>query len=160
MFIWFVAMSFALVLLVFDSAALDYRLIMAGSLVPYVGYLWGEPWVLHSVAFPVVLMIGVMLVGWGRRLFQRRWLGLPIGVFLHQVLAATWTDEKLFWWPALGVDVEGARPAVAPPVLIVVLELAGIAVAVWLHRMLGFDSPERRRRFLQTGQVDRARLRR
>lgn len=159
MVLWFVAMSFALVLLVFDSAALDYRLIMAGSLVPYLDHLWGPPWVMHSVLFPVVLMIAVMLVGWGRRLFQRRWLGLPIGVFLHQVLAATWTDQNLFWWPVFGVDVDGASPGLAPVPVVVVLELIGFAVFVWLFRRLGFDAGARRERFLRTGQVDRSLLR-
>lgn len=158
-FLWFLALSFALVLLVFDSAALDYRLIMAGSLLPYVDYLWGGPWVLHSVLFPVALMIAVMLIGWGRRLVQRRWLGLPIGVFLHQVLAATWTSERLFWWPAFGLDLDGAEPSVPPAALAVVLELAGAAVFVWLYRFLGLDDAGRRERFTRTGQVDRSRLR-
>lgn len=159
MFLWFLALSFALVLLVFDSAALDYRLIMAGSLLPYADFLWGAPWVMHSVLFPVAMMVAVMLLGWGRRLVQRRWLGLPIGVFLHQVLAATWTSEKLFWWPAFGVDIEGVRPNVPPTILTIVLELVGAAVFVWLFRFLGFSDAGRRERFKRTGQVDRALLR-
>jgi len=117
MFFWFVALSFALVLMVFDSAALDYRLIMVGSLVPWLDFLVGGPWVLHSVFAPVLIMIAVMLIGWGRRLFQRRWLGLPIGIFLHQVLAATWTSQKLFWWPSFGFGLDGEAPSVPPIVL-------------------------------------------
>ena len=110
MVFWFAALSFALVLMVFDSAALDYRLIMTGSLLPWLDFLVDGPWVLHSVFAPVAMMIAVMIIGWGRRLVQRRWLGLPIGVFLHQVLAATWTSQTLFWWPAFGLDVAGERP--------------------------------------------------
>ena len=159
MVLWFAALSFALVLLVFDSAALDYRLIMAGSLLPWVGFLWGQPWVLHSVFFPVVLMVLVMLIGWGRRLAQRRWLGLPIGVFLHQVLSGTWTSQELFWWPAFGFTVDGVRPSVAPTGLWIVMELIGLAVFLWLYRFLGFDDHGRRQRFLRTGHVDRALLR-
>jgi len=159
MVIWFVALSFALVLVVFDSAALDYRLIMAGSLLPWLDFIWGDPWVMHSVFFPVAMMIAVMLVGWGRRLVQRRWLGLPIGVFLHQVLAATWTSKELFWWPAFGFGLDGARPSVAPAPLAIVLELIGVAIAVWLYRFLGFSDAGRRQRFKETGHVDRALLR-
>ncbi len=159
MVLWFLALSFALVLLVFDSAGLDYRLIMVGSLLPYADFVWGGPWVMHSVLFPVALMVAVMLVGWGRRLVQRRWLGLPIGVFLHQVLAATWTNEKLFWWPAFGLDTDGVRPAVPPAALVVFLELIGLAVFVWLYRFLGFGDAGRRERFGRTGHVDRERLR-
>ena len=159
MVLWFLGLSFALVLLVFDSAALDYRLIMAGSVLPWLDFLWGPPWLMHSVFFPVAMMIAVMLIGWGKRLVQRRWLGLPIGVFVHQVLSATWTSKELFWWPAFGFDVDGARPSVPSPVLAVVLEVIGLAALIWLYRMLGFSDPARRDRFRRTGHIDRALLR-
>ena len=159
MVLWFLGLSFALVLLVFDSAALDYRLIMAGSVLPWIDFLWGPPWLMHSVFFPVAMMIAVMLIGWGKRLVQRRWLGLPIGVFVHQVLSATWTSKELFWWPAFGLDVDGARPSVPAPVLAIVLEIVGLAVLVWLYRMLGFSDVGRRDRFRRTGHIDRALLR-
>jgi len=157
--LWFLALSFALVLLVFDSAALDYRLIMAGSLLPWLNFVWDDPWVLHSVLFPVGLMLAVMVFGWGRRLVQRRWLGLPIGVFLHLVLSGTWTNKEVFWWPAFGFDVGEAQPGVAPAVAAVPLEIVGVAVAVWLWRYLGFSDAGRRDRFLRTGHVDRSLLR-
>lgn len=159
MVLWFLALSFALVLIVFDSAALDYRLIMAGSLLPWLGFLWGDPWVMHSVFFPVVMMIAVMLVGWGRRLVQRRWLGLPIGVFLHQVLSGSWTSQELFWWPAFGLTLDDVEPSVPPTALIVIFELIGAGVFVWLYKFLGFSDAGRRDRFKRTGHVDRALLR-
>ena len=157
MVLWFLALSFALVLIVFDSAALDYRLIMAGSLVPWINFAWGDPWLLHSVFFPVVLMVAVMLVGWGRRLVQRRWLGLPIGVFLHLVLSGTWTNKDVFWWPFFGLNVDDP-PSVFPTAVVVILELIGAGVFVWLWRFLGFDDAGRRDVFLRTGRVDRSRL--
>lgn len=159
MILWFVALSFAMVLIVFDSAALDYRLIMAGAVLPWLDFLWGPPWLMHSVLFPVAVMVVVMLAGWGKRLVQRRWLGLPIGMFLHQVLAATWTNEKLFWWPAFGFDVDGAEPSTPPLALAIVLELVGAAVAFWLYRYLRFDDSARRQLFRRTGHVDRSLLR-
>ena len=159
MFLWFLALSFALVLLVFDSAALDHRLIMAGSLLPWLDFLWGPPWVMHSVLFPVVMMIAVMLIGWGRRLFQRRWLGLPIGVFVHQALAGTWTNKDLFWWPTFGLSLDESRPSVPPTALAIVLEIIGALVFVWLYRFLGLNDPKRRDLFRSSGRVDRALLR-
>lgn len=158
MFLWFLAMSFASVLLVFDSVALDYRLIMVGSLVPWLDFLWGPPWPLHSIFFPVALMTAVMVLGWGRRLRQRRWLGLAIGVFAHLLLAATWTSRELFWWP-FGGDTSSARPAVPSAVVAVALELAGLVVAAWLWHRLGLADRTRRSSLVQRGRVDRAALR-
>ena len=159
MFLWFVAMSFALVMLVFDSPALDYRLVMVGSVLPWFDFLWGPPWVMHSVLFPVTAMCAVMIVGWGRRLVQRRWLGLAIGLFAHLVLAASWTSSDLFWWPALGSSVDGARPAVPPVPLAVALEIVGAVVGVWLWRRHNFASAQNRAQLLRTGRVDRPGLR-
>lgn len=158
MFFWFVGLSFAIVVMIFDSPMLDYRLVMVGSVLPWLDFIWGPPFVMHSVFFPVLVMSAVMVLGWGRRLVQRRWLGLAIGLFLHLVLGATWNDATLFWWPALGVDVGDLRPPVAPTALAVVLEVVGLFVLVWLTRRLGLGDADRRRRFIATGHIDRAML--
>lgn len=158
MFLWFLGLSFALVLVVFDSAALDYRLIMLGSVLPWIDFLWGGPWLMHSVFFPVLVMCLVMIVGWGRRLRQRRWLGLAIGLFLHLILAATWTRQELFWWPGFGFDT-GERPVVASPAVGAVLELIGAATLVQLYRLLGLADSSRRDLFVRTGHIDRELLR-
>lgn len=159
MFFWFLGLSFALVLMVFDSPLLDYRLVMLGSVLPWLDEVWAPPWVMHSVLFPVVVMIGVMVIGWGKRLVQRRWLGLAIGLFMHLVLAGTFTSGELFWWPARGFDVSGLDPSSPGLVLAIVLELAGIGVLAWLYGRLGLADPDRRHKFLTTGHIDRARLR-
>ena len=158
MVLWFVALSFASVLLVFDSVALDYRLIMVGSIMPWLDFVWGPPWPLHTILFPVALMTAVMVLGWGRRLVQRRWLGLAIGVFAHLLLAGTWTSRELFWWP-LGGDADNARPAVPSVPVAIVLEAAGALVALWLWRRLGLASAQRRADLALRGRVDRAALR-
>lgn len=159
MVLWFAALSFALVMMVFDSPALDYRFIVAGSLLPWLDFVWGPPWVMHSVFFPVAVMVAVMVVGWGRRLTQRRWLGLAIGLFAHLVLAGSWTESDLFWWPAFGLDVDGARPSVAPLGLLIALEVAGLVVAVWLYRRLGFAEKQHRTKLARSGRIDRSVLR-
>lgn len=152
--LWFVALSVAAVFLVFDSVALDYRLIAAGSLLPWIDFVWGPPWPLHSVFFPVVVMTLVMIVGWGRRLWQRRWLCLAIGLFMHLVLAATWTVQDAFWWPVFGAPQSSSlpRPSVG---LAAFLEIVGLVVLVWLWRGLQLNRPAARSALIRTGRIDR-----
>ena len=146
-------------MMVFDSALLDYRLIMVGSLIPWIDFVWGPPWPLHSVFFAVGVMVAVMLIGWDRRLIQRRWLGLPIGILIHLVLAGGFTEQKLFWWPALGLGVDGLRPSTPSFALAVILEAFGLVVAVWLWKVTGMSDPKLRQKLLSTGHIDRERLR-
>ena len=42
MFFWFLGLSFVLVLVVFDSPLLDYRLVMVGSVLPWLDRLWAR----------------------------------------------------------------------------------------------------------------------
>ena len=81
MFVWFAAVSVTVVALVFGSPDLDYRLVMLGSVLPLAEGVFGGRWLLHSVVFNAVLLLGVMVVARGRRPTQRRWLALPIGTF-------------------------------------------------------------------------------
>ncbi len=159
MFLWFLGVSFALVLMVFDSPLLDYRLVMLGSVVPWLDRLWAPPSVLHSVLAPVLVMCAVMVAFRGQRLRQRRWLGLAIGMFMHLLLAATFTSGELFWWPALGFDLAGQEPRTPGAGLAIVLEIVGLVVLVWLVRRLGLAQPDRRDLFVRTGHIDRAALR-
>lgn len=158
MFFWFAGLSFAMVLVVFDSPLLDYRLIVAGSLIPWLDHLWGPPWPLHSVLTPVALMAVIMVVFQGRRLVQRRWLGLPIGMFVHLLLDATFTRSRLFWWPARGVSIDDSGPLVPSLPLALVLEAVGVAALVWLVISLGLGDKERATKFFSTGHIDRGRL--
>ncbi len=159
MFLWFAGVSFVLVALVFASPAIDYRLVMAGSVLPVFELLWGPPYVMHTLAFPVTTMTITMLALWGRRLAQRRWLGLSIGLFMHLVLDGSWRRTRLFWWPLLGTDVPAAdRPHLFSMPWLVLAELVGLAALVWAIRRFGLTRPDRRRKFLRTGQLDRSAL--
>jgi hypothetical protein len=83
-------------------------------------------------------------------------LGLPIGLFMHLVLDATWSTSKLFWWPFLGAsDVlgQGDVPEFGRSVgLLIVLELVGVAVLAFLIRRLDLTG-EGRTQFRSTGQL-------
>lgn len=157
MALWFAGMSWLLVWRVFRSPAVDYRLVVLGALLPSVDRILGHPTPLHTVAGAVTAMVVVMVAARGRRLAQRRWLGVPIGMFAHLVLDATWTDTDLFWWPLTGATLsELAVPGASWPVALVIgLEVVGALVLVGLWFRLGLTEPEHRQRFLRTGHLDR-----
>lgn len=159
MFFWFLALSFVLVALVFDSPALDYRMVMLGSVVPVVELLAGGPWALHTLLAPLIVLVAVMLVTRGRRLIRRRWLGLPIGLFLYLVLDGAWLRTDLFWWPAFGAGVDSSNlPDFKPAATLIALELIGLAVGAWAVRRFGLTDRERLRLFRTQGRLDRSRM--
>lgn len=161
MFFWFAGLSFAAVLIVFSSPALDYRLVMAGALLPVIEGPLRGPWVLHTLLAPVVVLTAVMLLTQNRRLVRRQWLGVPIGMFMHLVLDGSWASAEVFWWPFLGVsDVLGGSQVPefqrSLPVLLG-MEIIGIAALAFLIQRLDLLG-EGKDLFLRKGQVLRDRL--
>jgi membrane-bound metal-dependent hydrolase YbcI (DUF457 family) len=156
--LWFAGMSFVLVWTVFKDTAIDYRLVMAGALLPdAVDVFLGGPRVLHSVTCSVVLLVGVMLATRGRRLLRRRLLAVPIGTFCHLVLDAMWARSVTFWWPFLGRSFDGdGLPSLDRPVaLLVVLEVAGAVALAWCWARFRLGEADRRADFLRTGRLGR-----
>lgn len=157
MLLWFVGLSVALVWLVFQSPALDVRVVAAGALVPWLDGLTGGASALHTLLGSVVLLAVVMLAtrGRGRRRLRRRLLGVPIGTFLHLVLDGAWADAELFWWPFLG---EGGVGDALPELersgaAVVAMELAGVAALAWTWRAFGLADPGRRAELLRSGRL-------
>ena len=157
MLFWFLGVSVVVVLWVFRSPALDYRLVLLGSVLPVGEAALGGPRVLHTLLASVVLLTVVMLATRQRRLLRRQLISLPIGLMVHLVLDGIWTRSEVFWWPFLGLGFgEGQLPELdRPVVLVVVLEVVGVAALAWWWRACGFADPERRERFLRTGQLPR-----
>jgi hypothetical protein len=155
-FVWFAGGAFVLVWLVFRSPAVDYRLVIAGALLPLVELPFGSPRVLHSVTGSVALLGLAMLATPRRRLVQRRLVAIPIGTFVHLLLDGVWTDTDAFWWPFTGLSWSDARlPELGRGAVDVLLELAGATAVWWCWRRFRLHEPDRRRRFLRTGQLDR-----
>ncbi len=161
MLIWFAVAAMILVAEIFRSPMVDYRLVALGAVLPVIEVVAGRVVFLHTLLAPVVVLTVVMLGTQRRRLLRRRLLGIPIGLFLHLVLDATWGHTALFWWPLLGVDLgaEAVPERANGWVVAVLLEVVGVALAVWAVRRYRLDLPENRQRLLRTGQLDRSVLR-
>jgi hypothetical protein len=156
MFFWFAGLGFLGVVLVFRSPALDYRFVIAGALLPLIDVVSPAPPILHPLLAPVLVLGIVMAATRHHRLVRRRWLGLPIGMFMHLVLDGTWTSTELFWWPAFGVTLpEIALPTFGQGVTGLVMEMVGLAVLVWSWKRFGLDDPGRRQVFFSDGRLDR-----
>ena len=156
MLFWFVGLGVVVVWQVFRDTAIDYRLVMAGSLAPDVIDAVVGAGLVHTLASSAGLLAVVMVATRGRRRLRRRLLALPVGTFLHLVLDGAWTDTETFWWPAFGFDLGGGRlPSIERGPLNVVLELAGLAILVWAWRRFRLDEPARRRHLLRSGRLGR-----
>jgi hypothetical protein len=154
MFFWFVGMAIATVWFVFRDPRFDYRLLVVGSVVPLLDALFGGARVMHTLVFSLVLLFAVMVLTVGRRPARRLWLGLAIGTLLHLVFDGAWTNTDVFWWPFGGWSFEEARlPEAARGWWNVPLELAGLAVLVWVWRRARLDESVRRRAVLRTGAL-------
>lgn len=157
MLVWYAACAAAAVWAVFDSPALDYRLVMVGAVLPVGEIALGRPGPLHSLTVAVVVLAIVMLATQGRRLARRRWLGIPIGLLAHLVFSGVWTDTRAFWWPVFGLSLSDAEPPeLARGALTLVLEIAGVGVGLWWYRRVGLDDAASRAAFKATGQLPRS----
>jgi hypothetical protein len=154
MLLWYAGVSVVIVLLVFQSAGIDYRLIAAGSLLPLAVDLPARRlWFGHTLVASVALLVLVMLLTIGRsRLLRRRLLCLPIGAFCGLALSGAWTNTDVFWWPFTGTTLpdDALLPA---PGIVVIEELVGLAAIVWLVYRCGLNDPERRDELLRTGRL-------
>src|SRR5215204_5107797 len=110
MVLWFWATSFLTVWLVFHDPSIDYRILLAGSILPdVIDAVFGGAAVAHSLVSSVAVLVGVMLATIGRRSLRRRLLFLPIGMFLHLVFDGAFANGDTFWWPVSGARL-GAEP--------------------------------------------------
>lgn len=161
MFFFFVAAAVLAVLFVFDSPAIDYRFVAFGGVLPLAEALTGRALILHTLLGSVGLMTIVMALTVGRRVLRRQLLGIPIGTFVFLVAAGTWTRSSLFWWPAGGVDGIATSPVPEfdrAPVVLVLLELVGVAALLWLVRRFELTRPDHRAELLRTGRLPRTHM--
>ena len=162
MFVFFVAVAVIGVLVVFDSPAIDYRYVAFGGVLPLVEGVTGSPLILHTLVGSVGLLSLVMAFTVGSRIVRRRLLGVPIGTFVFLVASGAWMRTELFWWPVAGLDGIAVAPLPEfhrPLVVLVLLELLGIAAVVWLVRRFELTRPQNRQTFLSSGRLPKEHLR-
>jgi hypothetical protein len=154
-FFWFIGTAIVTVGVVFRDPRFDYRLLIVGSVLPIGDALFGRARPLHSVTVSVALLAVLMVATSGRKPVRKLLLGLPIGMILHLVFAGAWNNTEVFWWPFFGLAFDDASLQIGyRGWWSLVLELIGIAICTWLWRRNGLGDPDRRARFLRTGQLD------
>jgi hypothetical protein len=154
MLLWYAGLSVLVVYFVFQSTGIDYRLVVAGSLLPlvvdlpFLGLSYG-----HTLLGSVVLLVAVMVLTTGRpRLVRRRLLCLPIGAFCGLVLSGAWANTDVFWWPFTGASLPDGALLPAPGI-VVLEELAGLAACAWIVYRFGLADRGRRDEFLRSGRL-------
>lgn len=154
MFIWYIGMSVLLVANIFRSVGVDYRLIALGSMLPLLVDLpFGERAFGHTLLFPVLLLLGVMVgTAGGSRLLRRRLLCLPIGVFAGLILSGAFTQGDTFWWPLFGTEFPG--DALLPAWWVVLIEeLVGLVACWWVIGQFDLYLPGPRAELIHTGRL-------
>jgi hypothetical protein len=156
--LWFVGGSLVLAWVIFHDPGIDYRVLLAGAILPdVVDVVFGGARVLHSLAFAVALLVLVVLATIGRRTARRRWIFLPIGVLFHLVLDGAFAVTAVFWWPFTGWGFDDEPlPSVDRGAWSLVLELAGLAALLWFWRRFGLADRARRQALFRTGHLDPA----
>jgi membrane-bound metal-dependent hydrolase YbcI (DUF457 family) len=155
--LWPAGLSLAIVWQVFHDPAIDYRLVVAGAVLPDVidGPMGGAR-LAHTLLFSVLLLTVVIVATRGHRHARRRLLALPIGTFVHLVLDGMWARAHGFWWPFLGGRLTGRLPALDHGAVVLVLEeVAGALALLWWWRRFGLSDRARRSAFLRTGRLPR-----
>ena len=155
MFLWFLGTSAIAVWFVFRDDKFDYRVLFLGALLPdIVDATTCGAWVLHSVTASVAVLAGVMAVARRGSERRRRWLALPIGMFMHLVFDGAFNNTTVFWWPFSGGSFGGARIASLDRLpLDIALEVAGALMLAWMWRTNDLSDPVERRRFVRTGRL-------
>jgi hypothetical protein len=154
MFFWFVGTAVVTVGFVFRDAAFDYRLLLVGSVLPIGDVVTGGVGPLHSLTVTVGLLAVVMLATSGRTPRRRLLLGLPIGMLLHLVFDAAWTQTDVFWWPFTGTALpDEPVPFLRRGAWSLLLEAVGVVICVWLWRANDLGNPARRHQFLRDGRL-------
>jgi hypothetical protein len=156
--LWFAGLSFVIVWAVFRDTAIDYRLVIAGALLPdAIDAPFGGPRVAHSLVASVGLLALVMLATRGHRSWRRRWLALPIGTFCHLLLDGVWMRSSLLWWPFLGAGLhDRGLPSLERPLpVLLAMELAGLIAIAWAVSRFRLRETQHRMQFLRTGRLAR-----
>ena len=156
---------------VFRDPAMDLRVLLFGAMLsdlidkPIGSVLFTDHFdtgriYAHTLLFAVAVLSVVMALTRRGTPARRRWMALPIGVFMHLLLDMP-LEAELLWWPFLGTEfpsfAEGALVDLVGYLLsspwVVAQELLGLGYLVYLYRKLRLGESERRREWMATGRL-------
>jgi len=170
MLFWHVGVTIAFVRYTFRDRAMDLRFLALGAVlsdlidtpIGAIGWstfqsarLWS-----HSIIFGSAVMAAVLIVT-RRGPIRKRWMLLAIGVLLHLLLDAMWSQPETLWWPFLGRAFTptafvtfGAyvSDVITDPVMWLG-EVVGLFYLVALWRKAGLKDLQVRRTLLRSGTV-------
>lgn len=155
MFFWFLGTAVVAVWFVFRDDRFDYRVLALGALAPDIIEIpAGRALFMHSVLTSVAVLVAVMVFSRRGSLRRRRWLALPIGMFLHLVFDGVFNNTALFWWPLAGFNIDSfSVPSMDRMQWNIVLELCGIGLLMWMWKVNALSNAASRQHFLKTGQL-------
>lgn len=155
MLFWFLGASIATVWWVFRDDRFDYRVLAVGALAPdIIDLAVGGATGAHSLPVSTVVLALVMLTTRRGSPRRRRWLALPIGMFLHLVFDGVFNNTTLFWWPLAGTDLTGIGvPSLERMDWNILLEIAGMVLLAVMWRIHSMSHGDARRRFVRTGHL-------
>ncbi len=155
MILWFIGTSVLTVLFVFRDNEFDYRYLVIGALLPDAIDLCARgAWVMHSLLASVVALSLTMFFTKRNRPRRKKWLAVPIGMFLHLVFDAAFARSRVFWWPFMGFGFHHTPlPTVQRGAFGLVLEVFGALMIAFVWRQFGFASTAKRQEFVRTGKL-------
>lgn len=155
MLIYLPCVSALLTYYIFNSKGIDYRAVALGSLLPFtIDVFIGHPSFGHSILFPVLALIVVMLVTIGRpRLLRRRWLCVVIGIFFGLVLEGTFLHERMWWWPSSLSDSSESFSLTPSPTIWIIRDVIGLVALYVLISIGDLYKKEKRDEFVKTGRI-------
>src|SRR5437588_1408285 len=168
MLFWYLGAGCVLLLVTLGPRRIDYRLALAGLVLPLVDVpirlvfyghsRLGVHLYAHTFAFALALLLAIQLVLRGGR--ARTWFVVPMAVVVHLLLAGMLGDPVGLFWPLLSTHFTrlapgaGLLPLVLPVRGVDVLkEVAGLAALGYIALAFGLQRPGPRRRFLTSGTL-------
>ena len=168
MFFWYLGAGCVLLLVTLGPRRIDYRLALAGLVLPLVdvpirlifyGHLrLGVHLYAHTFVFALAVLLVIQLTLRGAR--ARTWFVVPMAIVVHLLLAGMLGDPVGLFWPLLSTHFTrlgpgaGLLPLVLPVRGVDVLkEVAGLAALGYISLAFGLQRPGPRRRFLTSGTL-------
>lgn len=150
---------------------MDLRVLVLGGILPdlidkpigsilFTDYFQTGRIYAHTLLFAVGVLFTVMAFTRRGSAGRKRWMALPIGVFLHLLLDMP-LDAETLWWPMLGFEfpsfAKGAFLDLVAYLLrspwVVLQELLGLGYLIALYRRMQLGDSERRRLLVETGRL-------